>query len=115
MWISVTLVLAKYRLKYIDIGQISVKYRQNARYRQYIGKIKISVSVLVTDKLVKIYLYRYWQKYRLAEYIGIGIGWTHIGLTLLVIQTISLADDLKKEYLGKAGDVSFVQFKNLQN
>ena len=25
-------------------------------------------------------IYRYWQKYRLAEYIG--IGWTHIGLTL---------------------------------
>ena len=42
--------------------------------------MKISVSVLVADMLVLIYLYRYLQKYRLGEYIG--IGWTHIGPTL---------------------------------
>ena len=27
-------------------------------------------------------IYRYWQKYRLEEYISIGIGWTHISPTL---------------------------------
>ena len=41
----------------------------------------MKISVSVTDMLLQIYRYR--QKYRLAEYIGIGIGWTHIGLTLV--------------------------------
>jgi hypothetical protein len=42
-----------------------------------IGKLsaKISVSISVADMMVQIYRHR--QKYRLAEYIciGIGIGW----------------------------------------
>jgi hypothetical protein len=39
----------------------------------------------VADMLVQIYLYRYRQIYRLGEYIciGIAIGWTHIGPTLV--------------------------------
>ena len=41
--------------------------------------------------LVQIYGYR--QKYRLAEYIG--IGWTHIGLTL-ISKTIKVVFHLKK-------------------
>ncbi len=49
--------------------------------------MKISVSVSVTDMSLQIYRYR--QKYRLAEYIGIGIGWTHIGQTLLLAPAIS--------------------------
>ena len=46
--------------------------------------MKISVLVSVADMLVLIYLYRYRQKYRLEEYICIGIciGSTHIGPTL---------------------------------
>ena len=54
--------------------------------------MKISVLVSVADILVQIYLYRYRQKYRLGEYIciGIGIGWTHIGPTL--IQTLKDID-----------------------
>ena len=44
--------------------------------------MKILVTVSVTDMSLQIYRYQYRQKYRLAEYIGIGIGWTHIGLTL---------------------------------
>jgi hypothetical protein len=44
--------------------------------------MEISVSVSVADMSVQIYPYRYRQRYRLGEYIGIGIGWTHIGQTL---------------------------------
>ena len=48
--------------------------------------MKISVLVSVADMLVLIY--RYQQKYRLGENIGIGIGYTHIGPTLdsIIIQ-----------------------------
>jgi hypothetical protein len=44
--------------------------------------MKTSVSVSVADMLVLSYWYQYRQKYRLCEYICIGIGWTHIGPTL---------------------------------
>ena len=49
--------------------------------------MKILVSVSVADMLVLIHRYRYRQKYRLGEYIciGIGIGWTHIGPTLIIM------------------------------
>jgi hypothetical protein len=33
----------------------------------------MKISVSVTDMLVLIYRYQYWQKYRLGEYIFIGI------------------------------------------
>jgi hypothetical protein len=32
--------------------------------------------------LVQIYGYWYWQKYQLAEYMGISIDFTHIGPTI---------------------------------
>jgi hypothetical protein len=68
-------------VKYMDIGQ---NIRIYIGQTQVIGQIsaKISVSVSVADMLV--HIYRYWQRYRLGEYIG--IGWTHIsptGLQLL--------------------------------
>ena len=66
---------------------IWLKYWSNTRYQPNISKMRISVSVLVTNMLVQIYWYR--QKYRLAEYIGIGISWTHIGPTLFVILCIN--------------------------
>jgi hypothetical protein len=73
-------VSAKYRLKYMDIGR---NIGQHTRYRpnisQISAKMKISVSVLVADMLLE--MYRYLQKYRLGTYIG--IGWTHIGPTLI--------------------------------
>jgi hypothetical protein len=47
--------------------------------------ISVSVSVLVTNMLVQIYRYR--QKYHLAEYIN--ISWTHIGPTLFVLTALS--------------------------
>ena len=47
-------------------------------YRPNIGKAKISVSV--ADMSIQIYQYR--QKYMPGTYIGIGIDWTHIGLSL---------------------------------
>ena len=48
----------------------------------------MEISVSVADMLVQIYLYRYRQKYLLEEYIciGIGIGWTHIGQTLVNLE-----------------------------
>ena len=58
LWISVISVLAKYRLKYMDIGIYRSKYQLSA-------KMKKSVA----DMLVQIYRYRH--KYRLGEYIGI--------------------------------------------
>jgi hypothetical protein len=74
---------------YIGISQISAKiHGYQPKYRpisakipcigQISGNMKISVSV--ADMLMQIY--RYWEKYRLREYIGIGIGWTHIGPSL---------------------------------
>ena len=54
--------------------------------------MKISVLVLVADMLVLIYQYRYLHKYRLGEYIGIGIGWSHIDPTLLRKHTINQKD-----------------------
>jgi hypothetical protein len=53
----------------------------------------ISVSVSVTDMLVLIYRYRYLQKYRLGDYICIGIGWTHIGPTLNFTDFDNIEDD----------------------
>ena len=53
-------------------------FGQNTSYRLTIGKLKILVLVSVADMLVLIYRYR--QKYRLGEYIGIGCA--HIGPTL---------------------------------
>jgi hypothetical protein len=44
--------------------------------------------------LTKIYQYRYQQKYRLEEYIG--IGWTHIGPTLLMMPMMKLRMKLNK-------------------
>ena len=97
IWISVSaisvsaLVSATLDIGYIGIGQISAKihgYRSKYRHisaripgiGQISAKMKISVSVSVADMLVQIYRYR--QKYRLGEYICIGIGWNHIGPTL---------------------------------
>ena len=73
------------------MGEISVKI---PRYRPNIGEIsakmpdigKMKISVLVTDTILQIYRYRYRQVYRLAEYIGIGR--THIGLTLVLIKLL---------------------------
>jgi hypothetical protein len=100
-WISVSAILvsasasANIDIGYIGIGQISVKiHGYQPKYRhisakvpvigQILAKMKISVSVSVADILVLIYRYR--QKYRLWEYICIGvcIGWTHIGITLML-------------------------------
>ena len=64
-------VSAKYRLKYIDIGQ-------NAIYWLNIGQNESIGIDIVTNMLVLIYWYR--QKYLQGEYIG--ISWTHIGPTL---------------------------------
>ena len=41
----------------------------------------MKISVSVADMLV--HIYRYQQKYWLGEYIGMGIGRTHIGPTLV--------------------------------
>ena len=59
--------------------------------------MKISVSVSVADMLVQIYRYR--QKYRLGEYIciGIGIGRTHIGPTLIQFIDIKMTLCLKNK------------------
>jgi hypothetical protein len=54
---------------------------------QISAKLKLTVSVSVADMLAQIYWYHYRQRYRLGEYIciGIDIGWTHIGPTLKFI------------------------------
>ena len=42
-------------------------------------------------------IYRYLQKYRLTEYIGIGIGWTHIGLEEDDVLELVWGPDLESE------------------
>jgi hypothetical protein len=80
-WISAISVSGKYQLKNLDIGQYIGKYRYLglilAKYR-----VRKHIDQNIDIGLVK---YRYWQKYRLGENIGIGIGIgsTHIGLTLV--------------------------------
>jgi hypothetical protein len=108
-WISVMAILvsvsvsATLDIGYIGIGKILVKihgYRPEYQHISVkilvIGKIsakmKISVSVSLAEMLVQIYLYRY----RLGEYIGISIGWTHIGPTLICIDKSSILKDSLK-------------------
>jgi hypothetical protein len=91
-WISVSAisVLANIDIGYIGIGQILVKiHGYRPKYRHVSAKIPVigQISVSVADMLVLIYLYRYRQKYWLLEYISIGIGWTHIGPTLIKFPT----------------------------
>jgi hypothetical protein len=80
IWISVISVSAKYRLKYMDIGQYIGIYRPKASYRPNIGQnenigigigdryvgANISVSVSAKISAGRIYLYRY--RYRLDPY-----------------------------------------------
>ena len=95
--VSAISVSATLDIGYIGIGQISAKihgyrpkYWHISAKIPVIGKIstKMKISVPVADMLVNIYQYQYQQKYRLGEYIGIGIGWTHRGSNLLT-STIS--------------------------
>ena len=39
-------------------------------------------------------LYQYRQKYRPGTYISIGIGWIHIGLTLVAMELSSQSPDI---------------------
>ena len=71
LWISVISVLAKYRLKYKDIGQ-NIRYRSNVGQNINIGiggrYVGANISVLVSAKIsaLRIYLYRY--RYRPDPY-----------------------------------------------
>ena len=66
------------------------------------------VSVSVTDKSVQIYGYRYRQNYQPGTYIGISIGWTHIGLSLVgemvkdYYQILKVKRDATEEEIKKA-------------
>jgi hypothetical protein len=99
------LVSAKYQLK----AQISAKILAYTGlftdYRPNIGLGKI--SVLVADMSIQIYRYQYRQKYWPGTYIGIGIGWTHIGLSLvygLIMHTNQHTDPPHDSYAARKTD-----------
>jgi hypothetical protein len=50
--------------------------------------MKKGIKDLVTNMLMQIYRYR--QNYQLAEYISIGISWTHIDPTLMISSNIRM-------------------------
>ena len=68
--------------------------------------MEISVSVSVADMLVQIYRYR--QIYWLGEYIciGIGIGRTHIGPTLL-ISSLNLDCEVNHFFSGSINEAAY--------
>jgi hypothetical protein len=60
------------------LAKISAYISLFTDYRPNMGLGKI--LILVAGMSIRIYQYRYWQKYWPGKYIG--IGWTHIGLSL---------------------------------
>ena len=107
-------VSATMDIGYIGIRQISAKINgYRPKYRHISAKIPVigqisanmKISVSGADMLVLIYLYRYRHKYRLGEYIGIIIGWTHIGPTLCEGQVCYLGENISRN--GKRGGIGW--------